>query len=184
MPKAEKYALKALELDPNLAHAHLALAAVRFYGDWDWAGADREFKLAIELNPSDSETHRSYAFYLSAMGRAGEALAEINRAEELDPLDVTTQITSGWVFYFARKYDLAVDQCRKSLEFDPNYRGKHLQLVFTVDDAGVFTMPWTATITYSVPVGSWEEHVCAENRLGNFSNGREAAVPVADRPDF
>jgi hypothetical protein len=72
----------------------------------------------------------------------------------------------------------------QSLEFDPEYRGKHLQLHFTVDDKGVFTMPWTATITYSVPLGLWEEHVCAESRLGYFSNGREAAVPTANKPDF
>jgi hypothetical protein len=61
----------------------------------------------------------------------------------------------------------------QSLEFDPEYRGKHLQLQFTVDDEGVFTRPWTATITYSVPVGFWEEHVCAESRLGYFSTGRK-----------
>ncbi len=72
----------------------------------------------------------------------------------------------------------------QSLLFDPSYRGKHLQLQFTVDDAGVFTMPWTATITYSVPLGSWEEHVCAESRLGYFTNGKEAAAPTADKPDF
>jgi hypothetical protein len=72
----------------------------------------------------------------------------------------------------------------QSLEFDPGYRGKHLQLQFTVEDAGVFTMPWTATITYSVPLGTWEEHVCAESRLGYFSTGREAAPPRASTPDF
>ncbi len=72
----------------------------------------------------------------------------------------------------------------QSLEFDPNYRGKHLQLHFTVSDEGVFTRPWTATITYSVPLGFWEEHVCAESRLGYFSNGDEAAVPTANKPDF
>ena len=72
----------------------------------------------------------------------------------------------------------------QSMEFDPNYRGKHLQLQFTVDDDGVFAMPWTATITYSIPLGLWEEHVCAENRLGYFSTGREAAVPTANAPDF
>jgi hypothetical protein len=72
----------------------------------------------------------------------------------------------------------------QSLEFDPDYRGQHLQLEFTVDDEGVFTMPWTATITYSVPSGSWEEHVCAENSRGYFSNGKEAAVPTANKPDF
>jgi hypothetical protein len=72
----------------------------------------------------------------------------------------------------------------QSLEFDPNYRGKHLQLEFTVDDEGVFTMPWTATITYAVPLGFWEEHVCAENPRGYFSTGPEAAVPTANAPDF
>ena len=72
----------------------------------------------------------------------------------------------------------------QSLEFDPDYRGQHLQLEFTVDDEGVFTTPWTATITYSVPSGSWEEHVCAENSRGYFSNGKEAAVPTANKPDF
>jgi hypothetical protein len=72
----------------------------------------------------------------------------------------------------------------QSLEFDPNYRGKHLQLQFTVEDDGVFTTPWTATITYAVPLGRWEEHVCAEGRRGYFSNGREAQVPTAERPDF
>jgi hypothetical protein len=72
----------------------------------------------------------------------------------------------------------------QSLEFDPDYRGKHLQLQFTVDDEGTFTRPWTATITYSLPLGSWEEHVCAESRLGYFSTGSEAAVPTATKPDF
>jgi TolB-like protein/Tfp pilus assembly protein PilF/predicted Ser/Thr protein kinase len=123
MPAAEKYALKALELDPNLAHAHLALGAIRFYGDWDWEGADREFKRAMELNPSDSEAHRTYAFYLAALSREGEAVAEIRRAEDLDPLYIATQVTAGWVFYFARRYDQAIEQCRKALEWDPNSAG-------------------------------------------------------------
>ncbi len=123
MPEAEKYALKALELDPNLAHAHLALGAIRFYGDWDWKGADREFKRAIELNPGDSEAHRTYAFYLSALTREEEAIAEIRRAEDLDPLYIATQVTAGWVFYFARRYDQAIEQCQKALELDPNSAG-------------------------------------------------------------
>ncbi|HLQ89317.1 MAG TPA: hypothetical protein VK148_04700 [Xanthobacteraceae bacterium] len=72
----------------------------------------------------------------------------------------------------------------QALEFDPDYRGKHLQLEFTVEDEGVFTKPWTATITYSLPLGIWDEHVCAENRRGYFSNGSDAAVPTAGKPDF
>jgi hypothetical protein len=72
----------------------------------------------------------------------------------------------------------------QSLDYDPDYRGKHLQLAFTVDDEGVFTMPWTATITYAVPLGFWEEHVCAENPNGYFLDGKVGDVPVAQTPDF
>jgi hypothetical protein len=67
--------------------------------------------------------------------------------------------------------------------WDPNYRGKHLQLQFTVEDEGVFTMPWSATITYGRPLGEWGESVCAENPH-NYNTGKNAAVPRADRPDF
>jgi hypothetical protein len=71
-----------------------------------------------------------------------------------------------------------------SLDFDRNYAGKHLQLTFTVEDEGVFTMPWSATITYARPLGEWEEHVCAENTLEFTSDGTQAAVPTANKPDF
>jgi hypothetical protein len=70
-----------------------------------------------------------------------------------------------------------------ALEVDPNYRGKHLQLEFEVEDPNVFTTPWSATITYGRPLGFWEEHVCAQNRFA-FTDGREAKVPTADRIDF
>jgi hypothetical protein len=72
-----------------------------------------------------------------------------------------------------------------SLDFDPDYRGKHLQLLFTVEDEGVFTMPWSATITYARPLrgSDWEEHVCAENMSG-FYPGKDATFPIANRPDF
>jgi hypothetical protein len=69
------------------------------------------------------------------------------------------------------------------LDFDPNYRGKHLQLQFTVDDPGVFTMPWSAAITYARPLGEWPEYACAENPYEYYS-GKDASVPRADKPDF
>jgi hypothetical protein len=65
---------------------------------------------------------------------------------------------------------------------DPNYRGKHLQLQFTVEDEGVFTTPWSATVTYRPASSTWTEYICAENTL--FSPGKSAAVPTADKPDF
>ena len=70
------------------------------------------------------------------------------------------------------------------MDFDRSYRGKHLQLQFTVEDEGVFTMPWSAMITYARPSHEWEEHVCAENTVGFYSTGKEAVVPTANKPDF
>ncbi|HEY6944181.1 MAG TPA: tetratricopeptide repeat protein, partial [Candidatus Acidoferrum sp.] len=123
MRESENYAEKAVALDPALAHAHLALGSVRFFGQWNWAQAEIEFKRALELNPSDAEAHRTYANFLAALGRQEEALSEIHHAQELDPLYITTQITAGWVLYFARQYDKAIEQCRGALELDPNSAG-------------------------------------------------------------
>jgi tetratricopeptide (TPR) repeat protein len=125
MPKAKQYALKALELDPNLAEARTSLGAVRFFADWIWPEAERDFKRALELNPGDAEAHRIYSAYLSAMGRAEEALAESRRAQELDPLDISTQTTVGWTLYYARRYDQAVEQCDKILGLEPDSVGAH-----------------------------------------------------------
>jgi hypothetical protein len=107
-----------------------------------------------------------------------EALHVVERYRLIDYADAKGAIERN------SKENIRFSRGVQSLEFDPDYQGKHLQLQFTVDDEGVFTMPWTATITYSIPSGLWEEHVCAENRLGYFSTGKEAAVPTADRPDF
>ncbi len=125
MPQARQFALRAVELDPSLADAHLALGGIYFFGDWDWVKADREFKSALELDPGNSEAHRSYAYYLTALGRRQEAMSEIQRALEVDPLYIATQITAGWVFYFSRQYDQAITQCQQSLELDPNSAGAY-----------------------------------------------------------
>ena len=125
MPKAKENALHALELDPDLAQAHYELGAVYFYGDWDWAGAEKEFKRALELNPSDAECHRIYSFFLAALGRKQEALAESQAAQALDPLSITAQVTSGFVSYFVREYDQSIQQCRRALELDPNAAGAY-----------------------------------------------------------
>jgi eukaryotic-like serine/threonine-protein kinase len=125
MPKAKENALHALELDPDLAQAHYELAAIHFYGDWDWAGAEKEFRRAIEFSPSDAESHRFYSFFLAALDRKEEAATEIRMAQELDPLSVSTQVTAGFVPYFAREYEKAIAQCQKALELDPNSAGAY-----------------------------------------------------------
>ena len=70
-----------------------------------------------------------------------------------------------------------------AVDFDPNYKGKHLQLDITVEDGGVFTTPWSAVVIYGRPLGEWVEHVCAEN-TSEYYNGRNSAIPTADKPDF
>jgi len=119
MPKANEYVQKALALDDRLADAHATLASIKFYGDWDWLGADKEFRRAIELRPSYADAHQIYAGFLAEMGRHDQALAEIRIAQELDPFSPATTLNAGWVFYYAREYDRAIEQCRKALNLDP-----------------------------------------------------------------
>jgi serine/threonine protein kinase/tetratricopeptide (TPR) repeat protein len=125
MPMAKDYALKALAIDDTLSDAHTTLANVRFNADWDWPAAEKEFKRALELNASDAEAHRTYSVFLSAMGRAAEALMEMQTAQRLDPISLITSSSAGWTFYFARQYDRAIEQCQKALELDPNFVGAH-----------------------------------------------------------
>ncbi|HVN17210.1 MAG TPA: protein kinase [Dongiaceae bacterium] len=125
MTKAREYALKAVSLDDTLAQAHTSLATVRFYGDWDWSAADREYQRALQLNPNDAEAHRMYSVYLAAMGRAHEALAQVLVAQELDPLYPGSSSTAGWNLYCARRYDEALEYCRKAVELAPNDDGSH-----------------------------------------------------------
>ncbi|MBV8051435.1 MAG: protein kinase [Acidobacteriaceae bacterium] len=125
IPKEKEYAQKAISLDENLADAHATFAAVKYYGDWDWAGADEEFKRAIELSPSNAEIHRMYAAFLSEMGRTDQALAEIRTALEFDPVSVITNVSAGWAYYYARQYDRALEECRSGLELDAQSLSAH-----------------------------------------------------------
>jgi TolB-like protein/Tfp pilus assembly protein PilF len=125
MPRAKDNVLKALALDDGLADAHKTFAIIKFYGDWDWAAAEKEFQRALALNPSYSEGHRMYSVYLSALGRAEDALGEIQIAQRLDPLSLYTSVTAGWISYYARQYDRALQQCRNVLELDPNWSSAH-----------------------------------------------------------
>jgi serine/threonine protein kinase/tetratricopeptide (TPR) repeat protein len=125
MPKAKENALKALAIDGSLSSAHTTLADVKFYADWDWPGAEMEYKRAVELNPNDSEAHRMYSVFLSAMGRSDDALVEMRIAQNLDPVSFLTSSSLGWTFYFGRQFDRAIDQCQKTLELEPNDIGAH-----------------------------------------------------------
>jgi TolB-like protein/DNA-binding winged helix-turn-helix (wHTH) protein/Flp pilus assembly protein TadD len=120
-PKARAVAIKALERDETLAEAHTALADVKKGYDWDWAGAETEYKRALELNASYSLAHGMYADYLSKRGRYEEAIAEAERSRELDPTSVGRTAFLGAILYRARRYDEAIGACQKALELNPNH---------------------------------------------------------------
>jgi adenylate cyclase len=126
--RAKSMALKALELDDTLAEAHTSLAYARWLGDLDWSTAERGFRRALELKSSYVPAHQWYAEYLAALGRHDQALAEIKRAQQLDPLAVPVNRAVGWVLYFGRSYDQSVEELQKALAMDEEFLGARLVL--------------------------------------------------------
>jgi tetratricopeptide (TPR) repeat protein len=139
MPRARAAAMRALELDETLGEAHTTLARVLTLYDWDWAGAEREFKRAIELNPRYAVAHQWYGGYLVAMGRHDESLAERRLALELDPLSVIINFELGQAFYHARDYDRAIEQGHKTLELDPDFPPVYAYLPAAYEQKGMYT---------------------------------------------
>jgi len=128
MSKAKEAALRALEIDSSVAEAHTSLALTYLYYDWDWDESEREFQRALELNPNYATAHHWYHEHLTAMGRFEEQIAEILHAEELDPLSLIINTDVGWGLYYARKYEQAIEQLRRTLELDSNFAVAHLML--------------------------------------------------------
>jgi TolB-like protein/DNA-binding winged helix-turn-helix (wHTH) protein/Flp pilus assembly protein TadD len=124
-PKAKAAVLRALELDSSLSDAHNSLAYLKLTYDWDWQGAEEEFKRSLELNPGYAHGHHWYAHLLLSSGRRDEALAESNRALELDPVSPIINLHLGWHYLYTRQYDRALDQLAKTLELDPSYALAH-----------------------------------------------------------
>ncbi len=137
-PKAKAAALKALELDDGDPEAHTALAEVTEMYDHDWAGAEREFKRAIELNPGFANAHHWYALHLDEMGRMEESIAEIKRASELDPLSMIISVNVAVTLYHARRYNDAIQQIRRALEIDPNYRLAYVALGMVYEQKAMY----------------------------------------------
>jgi serine/threonine protein kinase/TolB-like protein/Tfp pilus assembly protein PilF len=121
MPLMEKAALKAIELNPDLAEAYVALSYVKLMFHWDWEAARQAVDRALELNPRSAAAHLANAGYLVALQQFDEALAELERAEALDPVSLVSDEEYGLVPYMARRYDLAIEYCRRAIELDPTY---------------------------------------------------------------
>jgi tetratricopeptide (TPR) repeat protein len=128
LPKAKAAALKALELDENLSEAHTSLAFCLEGFDWNWDAAEKEFQRAIELNPGYATAHHWYAWHLSLLGRNSEAIGEMRKAENMDPLSLIINADLAELLAIAHFPDESIQQSRKTIEMDPGFALAHNQL--------------------------------------------------------
>ncbi|MEO8595629.1 MAG: protein kinase [Candidatus Solibacter sp.] len=126
-PKVKAAATKALELDDSLSEAHTSLGFAKFR-EWDWSGAEQEFKRAISLNGAYWPAHAWYGEYLTALGRFDEAQAELSRAGELSPMSPAVSVSQGYRAYYARKAALAAEQCQKAAAMEASFAPAHICL--------------------------------------------------------
>src|SRR5262249_13911184 len=135
---AKAAATKALEIDNTLAEAHASLADVGLLYEWDWEAVEREFEVALDLNPYYATAHQWYGNYLAAMGRLDESIAETRLAQTLDPLSPIISGALGARLYLARRYDEAIEQFRKTLDKDPDFAYAHASLARAYEQKAVY----------------------------------------------
>lgn len=162
-PKARTAAQQALGIDDSLAEAHTSLGLVKEHFEWDWPGAEKEFKRAIQLNPNLATAHLWYGEFLSNTGKLEEGLRETKRAKELDPLSLIINTNLGWQYYVSGNNDAAVDQLHKTLDLDPKFSlaRRLLEQVYA-------------------QMGKQEEAVAERERLLSLSGGAELAASVEE----
>jgi tetratricopeptide (TPR) repeat protein len=137
-PKAKIAAEEALKLDSDLVEAQVSLAFVKALFERDWPGAEAGFRRAIELNSNYGPAHQWYGVCLAGAGRLDEAVTELKRAQQVDPLSLTISSVVGWMFYLARDYDKAIAQEKIALEMDPNFALAHRYLGLAYEQKGMY----------------------------------------------
>jgi len=157
--RAKTAAMKALELDDTLGEPHATLAQIKFVNDWDWAGAEAQFKRAIELNSNDANALHMYSHYLLSMGRMQESLEVSRRALEHDPVSPTMQLHLGFHYLTARQYDLAIPQYLKVLEADPGLVDAHNQLAVAYRQKGMLDQSVAEYLQVETLLGMTPEQV-------------------------
>jgi tetratricopeptide (TPR) repeat protein len=130
--------MKAIEIDENLAEAHVSLGYVRTSCEWDWPGGKKEFERALEINANDGTARQWYAAYLQSIGRLEEGVAEYRRALEAEPLSMIISTSLGHGLYFARYYDQAIEELRKTINMDPSFVEAQLRLGWVYEQKAMF----------------------------------------------
>ncbi len=137
-PMAKQAALSALAIDPSLGSAHVPLASIKFVWEWDFAGAEAEYKQAIQLAPNNAEAHYSYGNFLVALGRSDEALNQLKIAQQLDPFSLLISSNIAWALYVSGRFDEAETQARQIIARDPNFGRGYMVLGEVYQEQGKF----------------------------------------------
>ena len=162
-PKAQAAAMQALGIDSTLPEAHTSLGVVKEHFEWDWPGAERELRRAIELNPNSANAHHWLGEYLTNMGQFEEGLRETRKAQEIDPLSRLINTTIGWQLHLAGQNDQAIEQLRKALDIDPKFAPARRLL------EGVYAQ-----------MGRYKEAVAEREKMLSLYGGSELAASVEE----
>ena len=166
-PMAREAAERALQLDSQLAEAHQALAEVKFYVDWDWSGADDEFKRAVEFRPNSGDLRSRYAMFLASRKRLPDAMQEVHQAVALDPMSPLANASLGMLWHYARSDDQAERIYRGVLEADPSFMPARLGLIRT----------YLQTRRYDIALRELERN--RSDARGELSTGQQALMALA-----
>jgi tetratricopeptide (TPR) repeat protein len=177
LPKARAAALKALEIDNRLAEPHSSLAFVKLFYDWDWAGAEVEFRRTFELNPDYANARQWYAMELAALGRHEEAIAETERALELDPLSMSINSTTALLFYLVRQPDANIEQGRRTIEMIAQFNAKFFAADF------VTGLGYEQKGQYREALEEFQAAVELSSRLPLFLGSLGHCLALAGKPD-
>jgi tetratricopeptide (TPR) repeat protein len=159
LPKAEELAMTALKLDNTLAEAHTVLGGVQGGYYWNWVEAEKEYQLAIELDPNAAQVHNSYAHHLGYMGRFDEAIPMMKRAQQLDPSAIGLRVSSAMLFFDARRYEESIEQLQVVVDLQPNLPNAYRQLARVYEVQELYEQAATALHKSLVLEGASEEEV-------------------------
>jgi DNA-binding winged helix-turn-helix (wHTH) protein/TolB-like protein len=177
-PAAMQYATKALELNPSLAEPHASLGFAKLYFDWDWTGAEAEFRRAIAHNPNYAPSHEWYSIFLLAAGKPAEAFHEIQQALALDPLSLAINTDLGFHYYYTGQYDEAIKQLKFVLELNKDFSPAHLWLGRTYQELGEFDDSLAEFRHVEERAGEWPVSVAARGFVAGVAGHPDEAQKI------
>ena len=181
-PKAKAAAMRALELDDSYTKAYNSLGVTKLFYEWDWTGAEQAFRRAIELNPGYPDAHQRYGMFLTAMGRFDEAIDELQRARQLDPLSPITQVISAYPYYYSRQYESAARLLREVIADDEGYSMAHFRLGLALAQKGSYDQA-VNEVSRSVELSNDRDTIAALAYVEALSGDRESAYAALTKLD-